>query len=727
MDYKFYNRIAALTVAALGVMFTANSTFAQGVGNRPQDEQRLSFQTGKKWGPRINLNADVAMAYGIDKTLPDRLATWKEHGYIPQVMTGVAWGEYQDYVFGKWDGKSHLDEAQTMKSGEKIGHGGDVYYMSPGIDYGRYLCVGVKRALDAGATAIYLEEPEFWVRAGWSEGFKREWQNYYHEPWIDPTSSSDAQYRASKLKYYLYRRALSQVFDFVKQYGKEHGRDIPCYVPTHSLINYASWGIVSPESSLLKVGCDGYIAQVWTGTARTPNFYNGVEKQRTFETAFLEYGVMQNLVRASGRRVWYLNDPVEDNPNHSWHDYRTNWQSTLVASLLQPEVWHYEIMPWPHRVFTGKYPSTQPVHDDTPRVRIPQQYATELQAVITAMGDMKQPKNDVHWLAAGTQGVGVLVSDTMMFQRFGPDASDPQLGSFYGLALPMLMNGLPVEPVQIETAKLDPYKVLLLTYEGQKPPTRTFHTALAKWVRAGGALVVVDNDKDPFNKVREWWNTGKFHLATPRYDLFDQLGVPRDATGATRVGKGFVIYADKSPAHLSHTAGGANQVRNLVQQAMEDIGVEWKESSALAMQRGPYIIASGLDSPPHNAKPITLHGHYLSLFEPGLPIISECSLTPGTRALLIDLNQTPKVGLIAAACHVRNQKISDNAINFDTDGIARTNGVIFANLPASPRSITIDDKPVPASDYRFDNHLLRLHLANSPTSRHIAIDWTANK
>ena len=58
---------------------------------------------------------------------------------------------------------------------------------------------------------------------------------------------------------------------------------VPCYVATHSLINYAQWKIVSPESSLLDVGADGYIAQVWTGTARTPNVYNGVTKQRTFD------------------------------------------------------------------------------------------------------------------------------------------------------------------------------------------------------------------------------------------------------------------------------------------------------------------------------------------------------------------------------------------------------------------------------------------------------------
>ena len=52
------------------------------------------------------------------------------------------------------------------------------------------------------------------------------------------------------------------------------GRQVRCYVPTHSLLNYAHWHIVSPESSLAQLkGCDGYIAQVWTGTSRTPNVY----------------------------------------------------------------------------------------------------------------------------------------------------------------------------------------------------------------------------------------------------------------------------------------------------------------------------------------------------------------------------------------------------------------------------------------------------------------------
>ena len=671
----------------------------------------------------VNLNADIAMAYGIDATLPQRLATWKAHGYLPQVMTGVSWGQYGDFYHGRFDGKDHMPDVQTNKAGEKRGHGGDQYYICPTVPYGDFLCVGVKRALDAGAQAIYLEEPEFWVASGWEEGFKQEWQDYYHEPWVAPDSSPDAQYRASKLKYYLYRRALGQVFAFVKQYGQEHNRDIKCYVPTHSMINYANWGIVSPESSLLDVGCDGYIAQVWTGTARTPNVYEGVKKERTFETAFLEYNSEQNLVRASGRRMWYLNDPIEDNANHSWHDYRSNWESTLVASLLQPEVYRYEIMPWPHRIFQKDYPATQPVRRSTPRVPIPAEYHTELQAVISAMGDMKQPADQVKWLSAGTHGIGILVSDTMMFQRFGPDASDPELGSFYGLSLPLLMRGVPVEPVQIETADLTPYKVLLLTYEGQKPPNEKLHETLAKWVRAGGALVVIDNDKDPFLNVREWWNTGDLHLATPRYDLFDKLGVPRDATGLTKVGDGVVVYASKSPAHLSHIADGADQVRQLTQQAMSAVGVKWEETGSLVLKRGPYIIAGGLDDVPAGTQPFTSKGRFIPLFTGDLPVITEYEVKPGSRALLVDLDAMPDVGVVAAACRVRDTHLTPNAIDFSADGLDQSRGVICLKIPAAPKTVTVNGKALSAESYDFKDGVLRVRIANSADAQKVAIAW----
>lgn len=470
-----------------------------------QHLERTSFQTSKPWSPTGNLRADVAMVYGIDESLPERVKSWRDRGYRVHLMTGVSWGQYQDYLYGRFDGQNHEDNAQTDRNGNKISHGGDIYYMCPAENYGEFLCVGVQRALDCGVEAIHLEEPEFWARAGYSEGFKREWQSFYHEPWQAPHSSVDAQWRASKLKYYLYRRALQQVFKHVQEFNQRTGSKIRCYVPTHSLLNYAHWCIVSPQSSLAKLdGCDGYIAQVWTGTARTPNFFRGQRKERTFETAYLEYGAMQNLVRATGRSVWYLNDPVEDDPRHDWADYRANWESTLTASLLQPEVWRYEVAPWPERVFGGKYPRSVPREE---RKSIPPEYASELQVVMHALEDMKQP--DVQW-DCGTQQVGVLISDSLMFQREQPTPSDPNMTHFYGLALPLVKRGIPVTPVQLENVTLpgflDQQRVLILTYQGQKPLMPEVHTALAEWVRNGGVLVMVDNDKDPYNRLREWWN-----------------------------------------------------------------------------------------------------------------------------------------------------------------------------------------------------------------------------
>jgi hypothetical protein len=600
--------------------------------------------------------------------------------------------------------------------------------MSPGIDYGNYLTVGVKRALDAGADAVYLEEPEFWARSGWEDNFKREWKSYYGEEWQAPDSSPDAQYRASKLKYMLYRRALSQIFDFAKTYGQEHGRTIRCYVPTHSLINYANWRIVSPESSLINVGADGYIAQIWTGTAREPNNYKGVLKERTFETAFLEYGAMQNLVRASGRRVWYLNDPIEDNANHDWEDYRTNWESTLTASLLQPEVWRYEIMPWPERIFNGTHPAPKDASGvSTGRIPIPHSYETELQSVISALGDMKQ--SDVKWESAGSEGIGILVSDTMMFQRADPVPSDAQLGSFYGVALPLVKRGIPVEPVQIESTGsaglLSRYNILYLTYEGQKPPKPEFHTALAKWVRAGGSLVVIDDDKDPYNAVREWWNTAPNAFLSPRYHLFAELGIDAHAEGLSRVGKGSVVFAPRSPAALSHDAKGDQTVVELGRQAAASVQLPWKETGSLVLRRGPYVVAAGLDESDAQNHPYVLRGRFIDLFDSKqIPTVNP-ELPPASRKLLVDLAVAERDGkprIVAAACRIRDVVTTGRKLSFGADGIADTTAVVTIYLPKKPGEVRLGGKAMDKGQYHYENHLLHIEFLNSTDEIPVEID-----
>ncbi len=130
-------------------------------------DDTLIFQTGDGWSPRVNVEAGTVMTYGINKDLPDRIRSWKEHGYRVAVMTGVAWGTYGDYLRGDFDGKQHWNETQQESDGKLILHSGrEVPYIAPSESYGKYLCHGVLRALDAGAEAIYLEEPQFWARAG---------------------------------------------------------------------------------------------------------------------------------------------------------------------------------------------------------------------------------------------------------------------------------------------------------------------------------------------------------------------------------------------------------------------------------------------------------------------------------------------------------------------------------------------------------------------------------
>ena len=690
---------------------------------------RTCFQTGQAYSPLGNLRSDVAIVYGIDAGLPARVQSWRDRGYRIHVMTGVSWGQYDDYLSGRFDGINHEDEAQTDRQGTRLRHGNsrNVYYLSPGTNFGKFLCLGVQRALDAGAEAIHLEEPEFWARAGYSEGFKREWRSYYHEEWRPPHLSEEAQWRASKLKYLLYRRALEQVFEYVQEYNRRTGRSVACYVATHSLLNYAHWRIVSPESSLARLdACAGYIAQVWTGTARTPNVYHGQLRERSFETAFLEYGAMQNLVRGAGRTVWYLNDPIEDNPDHDWDDYRANWESTMVASLFQPAVWRYEVAPWPERVFGGLYPRRS-----ADRKAIPPAYAAEIQIVANALNDLNQPRVD--W-DCGTAGIGILISDSLMFERADPHPSDPNFSHFYGLALPLLKRGMPVSPVQLENLALphylDPYRVLLLTYQGMKPLTPEAHAPLAAWVKHGGVLIVCDDDSDPYNGVTEWWNSGNYHYATPRDALFQELGFARRRSSALndgrliRVGNGGLIWIRKNPAALASDPQGDTVLLEKLKRAVERARLKWRETNYLLLRRGPFLIASGLDeSGAGNAR--QLRGRFINLFDPELRVERTLELGPGSRFFLRDLTfeRSPYPEVLASACKALPLRRDHHALVLAVEGVANTPAIVLISAPAPPRSVTLAGEAVKDFRYSDADQLLWIRFNNEARPRQLVLHF----
>ncbi|MBE9917614.1 hypothetical protein G8C92_26725 [Paenibacillus donghaensis] len=722
--------------------------------------ERTGFQEARPYGPKYDLRTDFVMVYGITEDLPERIAGWKKAGYTVHLMTGVSWGEYQDYLYGRYDGRNHWNEAQMDQRGRHLLHNEDVPYMVPTISFTEYLATHIKKAIDAGVEAIHMEEPEFWAVSGYSEAFKREWLNYYAEAWIPPHVSCDAQYRASKLKAAMYYRAMDRICSAMKEYALvTYGHTVRFYIPTHSLINYTQWRIVSPEALFASMpSCDGFIAQIWTGTSRTPNVYRGVRRERTFETAYLEYGMMQELTRGTGREMWFLHDPIEDNPAHTWADYEQNYLATVTASLLHPGVSQYEVCPWPHRVFEGSYPR----EDGSGKEPIPGQYATKLLTVVHMLGEMHRFDEEIQEQSA-TTGIGLCLANSAMYQRGdvehvgiranpgprydGTESADAlgaeerellDWSAFYGMALPLLKNGIPLRPLQYDnilnfSGYLDGYRVLLLSYEFMKPEHPGIHQALGQWVRDGGVLIYIGDGSDPYHHVKEWWNreTGRQTYGHPEEHLFESLGLGRvPVEGQHTVGNGALILLRKHPAIFAETKDGAEQVTNSVRQALAFRGEakDYKKSRMLEIRRGPYLIVHALDEK-ESADPggeVVLEGSFIQLFDESLPVLKRVSLKPNENALLYDLSfygRNPDLPrILATSSRVRREEHRPNGFVWISEA---PEGIMVSTrlwVPHPPLKTSIDQTPVHFA-YDQETGTVFIEYPGSPQGTTVSIEW----
>ncbi len=707
-------------------------TLLTGCVEKQETEQtaKTIFQTSGPWKPLTDVRADAALVYGtVDRpglSFEQRLQSWRDKGYQTQFMTGVAWGEYQDYFLGKWDGDTtHLREGQRDKDGNEIAHGHLIPYIVPTESFIRYMQeTQIKRVIDAGITSIYLEEPEFWARGGYSEAFKDEWEKYYGFAWRPQHESPENTYLSNKLKYFLYYNALDKIFTYAKEYGRSKGLDVKCYVPTHSLVNYTSWQIVSPEASLASLDCvDGYIAQVWTGTSREPNYYKGVLRERVFENAYLEYGSMKSMTAPLNREMYFLTDPIEDRAK-DWLDYKINYQATFAAQLMFPDVDTYEVMPWPDRIYEGLYR----VAGTDRKERIPRAYSTQMQVMINTLNDISKSENKIN----GTHGIGVLMANSLMFQRFpnhnGYD--DPQFSSFYGQTLPLLKRGIPVELVHMENTPFKEtfagLKVLIMSYSNMKPMKSEYHKYIADWVKQGGVLIYCGEDIDPYQSVLEWWNSDGNSYAAPSEHLFELLGLEKKVPeGTYACDKGTVYVIRKDPKHFVLKAGGDDAYFSTVSQAYhEACGEEVEQKNFFLVKRDPYIVASVLDESV-SEQPLTLQGLYIDLFDKDLPVLKEKILQPGEQGYLYDLNALPdgiRAKVLCGASRVYEENVSENSYTFVAKSPAETTNVSRVLLPKKPLEVTVDGV---ACDTQWDedSKTLRLVFENDPGGVKVEIRW----
>ena len=692
---------------------------------RKRTEERTGIQESGHIQPEIDFGQDFVCVYGAGGDMPQRVKEYRDRGYEVHLMTGIAWGDYADFLDGRWDGETHYDTVQRSRDGSVTGafsHASG--YMVPTIAYTKYLTEKLKKAVDAGVSAIHVEEPEFLNDGGYSESFRREYLLFYREPWTPPHESVDAHYKTARLKAYLYRRAIERISQELKEYAlAKHGRVLRFYVPTHSLLNYAQWKVMSPEGTLTDVpSLDGYKAQIWMGTAREANVFKGVYRERTFETAFLEYGVMQELVRGTGREMWFDNDPVDDRPCYTWENYRMNYTETLMAELLQPKIARYQIAPWPRRVFTGaaRYPKGEP--DAIP---IPEEHRTYLMNLFQLQGAME---TEDHEYLRKVPGIGVFLSDTAMFQRSFPDDILRKRGDlapvpggidlqakanyipgqeqslktgdrldyyeslafplFYGLALPLFKGGFPVRPVQLENVTrypgyLDEYRVLVLSYEFMKPQTADVHTALANYVFSGGTLVYVGDGADPFHAIRAWWNTGEMHDPSPLEHLLRCVGLDENAPeGEYAYGKGRFVLIRKSPADPCVDAARSDAYAKRIGDLL---GME-PDANFIALRRGDFILSVVMDECATD-EPLVHTGLFTDMLDPDLPVIREKTVYPTQNAILFDLDRIRDRETAVIGTSIRIDRLDSDDHGFTIAGCgANCDAVIRVKLPRAPKN-----------------------------------------
>jgi hypothetical protein len=487
----------------------------------PPQAPAIGFQTNLEYDPRIDLKTDFVAVHkhGASWEEIDRaMQSWKTAGYAVHRMFFIGSDAGQTYTSGRADGTPHPGDVEMDASGAPIAIG-DRPYMVPTAGWLNYLKEHIRRAIDSGAEAIWPEEPLLHAAGGYSPAFKEAWQELYRAPWEPQDSSPTAFFKSSRLKADLYLRAVDELLRYTKEYAQEKGRPVRFLLPVHSAVSYASWNLVFPHASASRLPVDGVVAQVWTGPARYPVTYEGKTEPDVFASSWMLYSYFANLMDGQGgKSLYFLADPVEDDPGSTWAQYQKWYRAGLSASLFFPQPNGYEVMPWPDRIYLPGYR----MGEGTPG---PAPYLRTLSNVIGAQKEL--PASQPYEWMGGTRGIGVITLDTMMWQRGGPQGSS--MRSLHGLVMPLLKRGVPVEIVPGERVGdreyLARFKVLLLSYDMQKPLGPEIDEALAEWVKAGGALVLLGGE-DAYNTIGEWWS--RLGFTGPTDHLLRQCGVAVD-------------------------------------------------------------------------------------------------------------------------------------------------------------------------------------------------------
>lgn len=622
-----------------------------------------TFQTSSRYQDSQRINTEAVMAYvSVPSQLDSVIPSWytAEDFYSINIMMPIN-RDSHDYVTRS---PGNFDDIQTDANGNYITHSTSdkVYYMVPTEGWTEYIWEMVEHILEKyPVDSITFEEPEMWYASGYSEGFKREWENYYGEAWQPQTASPEAMLKTMRLKVYLFDRLLADIADRMHALSP----NTKLYVASHSTASYTSIAITAGLNAYLATGkIDGVIGQTWSNTASVGLLVDGALQTLEYENAYLGYA---SYAGASGDLdLFAITDAMSDTSSWTEDICFPKYQATLISALMQPEIHRFEASVWPSRGFV-------PVSSD---------YRTLQLSCFEALNEMS---GKAITTSAGTPGITYLLSDSLSWQSGGWSLSSKD--GYYGVTLPLVSDGIPLRVQSMEAVKtaddLRDVTLLLLSWDCQKPLSETVVDAIADWIKDGGTALYIGGHDAFEASAGEWWAP----WGSPLQALLDKLELdvtvttpsvtsgqiswlgkksyaaaadmaiaskyngyyasfegedltPLMTVGNTviafeqTVGGGTLLAVGIPSAAFSQQKNGTDAMQALAAYACDQYSDFNYDATTLTWTRRGRIIAA------HSfADGNVLVGSFINLFDPTLPVLDHIVLNAREDALLCDISE----------------------------------------------------------------------------------------
>lgn len=698
------------------------------------EQPHTSFLFAGDYDPHMAVPTDAVRLYKYSNT-------WSEKGYSIHIMIhsrmgedlyrcpdefqmdryGNLWGIANFFLEGKFVYMycgalvPELKERVVERYGNNVTMQTNDHYKVPTRERTEFMKKYCKEIIELEELeGIGFDEPEFWSETGYCKAFRKEWEDYYGSPWQPPHSSVSARYMSERLKAHLFVRHVEEILMEAQKRKPSAIR----LVAMHSPIGYYEMGIVAAYHELINLPVvQEMLAEVWN---------------QPFDKSYLEYSSCYNLLRGTGKRLWFFMDPLGDAPDVPLEFYVQRFSENLLSAVMFPQVDSFEVLAWPQRIY-GK---------------VTKDYETVINTVVGALSEFWCYQDGK--LIAGSDGIGTFVADSMGWQRGDPCKSD--FDCFYGISLPLVRKGIPVQVLSldrvIERDYLKNMKTLLLSYDFLKPMNPEINRRIVEWVQEGGTLVCFGGD-DAYNDLpKAWWKQAGF--ASPLEELFSRMNLSANKkrldkslenpiynnrnginngngsiTWEAQVGKGTVIYAGVVSGVLLNSPEGANWICNLTKYAFCKIGESYREQPYFLMQRGPYTAVWVFD------KEYTVSGRFINLLSPSLSIVNDMVVPAHTGVFLKKFDYDDDIPrILAVSGRMQAKYEGENVTCFIVRAPSGTNG--SARLGTGKREVSclyaFDScgKQLPVSCKVEEGNIL-LSYSNCAEGIMVRVEWKEDK